>query len=112
MLDDAALIASELVGNALRHARPLPEGGVSVRWELTDDSVRLEVTDGGGDTEPRLGAAGAVERQLAIMTTGGRGLSIVEALSDSWGVRRRPDATTVWARLARRRRPSRGRREG
>lgn len=109
LLDDAALIATELVGNALRHARPLPDGGVSVAWELREDDLVMQVTDGGGDTQPRVEEPASPLRPVAGMPTGGRGLSIVDALADAWGVRRQPEGTTVWARLSMHRRRVDGR---
>jgi hypothetical protein len=46
--DDAVLILSELVSNALRHARPLAGGKIRVAWWMEDSRVlRIAVTDGG-----------------------------------------------------------------
>ncbi|MEO3786259.1 ATP-binding protein [Actinocorallia sp. B10E7] len=92
--DDAAVILSELLSNALRHARPLPgaEGGIKISWIKVGDTVELAVTDGGAATEPRKG-------QPALSSLGGRGLGIVEILSQSWGVRRDDQGSTVWAHL-------------
>jgi len=110
VLDDAALIATELVGNALRHARPLADGRVSVIWDLDGDSLLVQVTDGGSETQPQLRTPPDSGRSpVAGMPSGGRGLAIVAALADAWGVQRQPAGTTVWARLSigRRRRPNR-----
>lgn len=109
VLDDAVIIAGELVGNALRHARPLPDGGVRVMWDVDGDGILMQVTDGGADTEPRLQRrrASPGARPVAGMALGGRGLAIVESLADAWGVRRQPGGTTVWARLSLRHRGSR-----
>lgn len=92
--DDAVVILSELLSNALRHARPLPGGAgeVKVSWIKVGDTVELAVTDGGAITEPRKG-------QPALSSLGGRGLGIVEILSQSWGVRRDEQGSTVWAHL-------------
>ncbi|WP_201272459.1 ATP-binding protein, partial [Verrucosispora sp. SN26_14.1] len=50
VLADLVAVLAELVGNAVRHADPLPGGVVRVAWRLmtTDDGacVRLRVTDG------------------------------------------------------------------
>ncbi|GAA3212620.1 hypothetical protein GCM10010468_32080 [Actinocorallia longicatena] len=92
--DDAAVIVSELLSNALRHARPL-EGEASqvrVAWTRVGDTVEVAVTDGGAVTEPRKG-------QPALSSLGGRGLGIVETLAQSWGVRRDEHGSTVWALL-------------
>ncbi|GAB2868294.1 ATP-binding protein [Actinocorallia aurea] len=92
--DDAAVIASELMSNALRHARPLPgpEPQIKVSWARIGDIVELSVSDGGAITEPRKG-------QPALSSLGGRGLGIVETLSQAWGVRRDDHGSTVWAHL-------------
>ncbi|WP_075895458.1 ATP-binding protein [Actinomadura sp. CNU-125] len=92
VVDDASVIVSELISNALRHARPLPSGQVKVRWLYSGDVLELEVSDGGAMTEPRRGPG-------TLSSLGGRGLGIVEALSEGWGVRHEEGATTVWAVL-------------
>ncbi|MCO6007408.1 ATP-binding protein [Actinoallomurus purpureus] len=90
--DDAAVIISELISNALRHARPLPSGEIRVSWTREGDLIQLAVSDGGSMTEPR-------RTRAALSSLGGRGLSIVETLSDGWGVSHEDDGTTVWANL-------------
>ena len=92
--DDAALLASELVGNSIRHARALPAGYLNVTWMIDNAGVRVQVTDGGGGTRPQV-------RQVDLSDTTGRGLAIVAALSDEWGVEEEPSSTTVWAHLPR-----------
>jgi anti-sigma regulatory factor (Ser/Thr protein kinase) len=88
---DAALIASELVGNAVRHAAPLPSGQLAVRWSVDSDGYQISVTDGG--------AAGRISaRRAGGQDVDGRGLRIVAELADSWGVAAEDGATTVWAR--------------
>src|SRR4051794_33030561 len=47
---DAALIVSELVGNAVRHAAPLPSGQLAVRWSVDRHGYSVSVTDGGAST--------------------------------------------------------------
>ena len=89
---DAALVLSELLSNALCHATPLPGSGLRVAWCLEAGSVRVSVTDGGAQTAPELGDPDP-------STTGGRGLRIVERLSQCWGTRRDDDGTTVWAEV-------------
>ncbi|TDC84266.1 ATP-binding protein [Actinomadura sp. 7K507] len=92
IVDDATVIVSELISNALRHARPLPSGQVRVCWLRRGDDLEVEVSDGGAMTEPRRGPG-------TLSSLGGRGLGIVEALSDGWGVRHEDGSTTVWAVL-------------
>jgi anti-sigma regulatory factor (Ser/Thr protein kinase) len=104
-IDDAILVLSELVGNALRHAQPLAVEGIAVRWRLTSGRILVEVKDGGGATWPHAADAGPA-------ASSGRGLHIVEMLALKWGVRGEQDgARTVWASLPAPRRTSpRGRR--
>jgi two-component sensor histidine kinase len=97
VIDDAVLILSELLSNACRHGRPLGsalagDGNVRAAW-CFDPSGRLtlEVTDGGGPTRP-------APATPSVTARGGRGLNIITALAEDWGVR--DDArgeVTVWA---------------
>ena len=86
--DATALVVSELVTNAVLHARTPLE--VSLLRE--PDGVRVSVTDGGEglpQTHPTLG-----------LGTTGRGLLLLEALALSWGVEPLPEGgKTVWAVL-------------
>jgi len=88
---DIALIASELVGNAVRHGLPLPSGHIAIEWTFTEDSYRITVTDG-GDAAPRISP-----REAEPEDTCGRGLMIVAALTADWGVERTSAGTSVWA---------------
>ena len=90
---DVALVFSELLSNALRHADPLPGGTIEVCWRLDDDCVQVSVADGGGETQPELG-------EPTPGATGGRGLRIVAKLSRGWGTSHGHGGTTVWARVA------------
>ncbi len=36
LVDDARVIISELVGNSVRHAQPLPDGDIVVTWAVSD----------------------------------------------------------------------------
>lgn len=91
-VNDAAVVLSELVSNALRHARPLSCGQVEVAWKWRHDIVQIAVSDGGAVTEPR-------RARPALSSLGGRGLGIVETLAMRWGVHRADGTTTVWATL-------------
>jgi anti-sigma regulatory factor (Ser/Thr protein kinase) len=103
LLADVVSVAAELVGNAVRHATPLPGGVIRVAWlvRLTADTqtVEVRVTDGGASTEPRV-------RTHDSDSTDGRGLSIVAALAERWGFERDGLGQCVWARITH---PSRGR---
>jgi anti-sigma regulatory factor (Ser/Thr protein kinase) len=85
----AVLILSELVGNAVRHGLP------PVRFEtsLDRDDVLVTVDDGASLLPPqRALAAGAADES-------GRGLSLVSALSRSWGWAPTAGGKQVWARV-------------
>lgn len=92
-IDDALLVLSELIGNALRHARPLESGQLRVTWTSGPDGLEISVTDGGGPTNPR-------ELHPPVTALGGRGLSIVRDLAVDWGVKQHDGGTTVYAVLA------------
>src|SRR5690348_1424169 len=76
VISDVELVLAEIVGNAVRHARPLPGGKLCAAWEVRHDRVLVRVTDGGGTTRP------AVQRHVDLVEAeSGRGLAIVAALA-------------------------------
>jgi serine phosphatase RsbU (regulator of sigma subunit) len=85
IVDDAELIAGELVTNALLHAGPPAE----LVLRLSPRRARLEVRDSSPvpPVRPRPGAD--------AMT--GRGLHFVEALARDWGVTAHASGKAVWA---------------
>ncbi len=87
-LDDLRLVVSELVTNAVVHG---PGEAISVRVDVDDEgTVRGEIDDD-GDGGVRL-------RATSPDRSGGYGLGIVDALTDSWGVR--DGSARVWFELA------------
>lgn len=90
---DAALVISELLSNAILHAYPLPGERLQVTWAVDGSSVEVAVSDGGSATVPHAG-------HPSPSSISGRGLSIVEHLSTTWGVRADEVGLTVWAVLA------------
>jgi anti-sigma regulatory factor (Ser/Thr protein kinase) len=92
---DSRSVVSELVGNALRHARPRPDGGIEVTLKLDDASILVSVADGGAATVPSVVSP-------APMARSGRGLGIVHTLTRDWGVRESSDGNTVFGILGRR----------
>ena len=88
--DDALLVLSELVSNAVTHAAPLPNGRIAVGWTVLDDALHLEITDGGSVTSPQAGVA-------APLSGSGRGLDIVRRICRAWGVTPGERSVTVWA---------------
>ncbi len=91
--DDARLVVSELVGNAVRHARPLADGTMQVAWNSSEDTLDIAVTDGGALTTPERMDAG-------VSDLAGRGLALVESVSARWWVETTRSRTTVHARVS------------
>jgi serine phosphatase RsbU (regulator of sigma subunit)/anti-sigma regulatory factor (Ser/Thr protein kinase) len=91
-VDMLVLLCSELVTNAVLHAAAPSE----VRLRVRDGRVRLEVHD----PSPQV----PVARPQNVGATNGRGMVLVDALADSWGVEvgdGLPDVgKTVWVELA------------
>jgi anti-sigma regulatory factor (Ser/Thr protein kinase) len=86
--EDARLIVSELVANAVRHGH----GTVTLLLSRArDGSFRGEVVDDGAGFQPRERAAG--------LSQGGWGPAIVDRLAETWGVAR--GAARVWFQLPR-----------
>lgn len=81
VIEDARLVATELVANAIRHATPLKNGTVLVRWRRDGAGLVLSVSDGGGDRDPAMSVVGPDAER-------GRGLAIVDALSPRWWAER------------------------
>ena len=92
VVDEAEIVVSELVSNAIRHARPLADGNLRVHWKVKGGVVEVEVTDGGGDSSPR-------PAPRTIWAPSGRGLRIVRSLAHEWGVTEDRTGSTVWASL-------------
>ena len=83
-------LASELVTNSCRHADAGDEP-IALELEVEGDMVRLSVTDAGQGFEPEV-------QRFDLDSESGRGLFIVDALADRWGVER-SGGTRVWAEL-------------
>ncbi|MFE7432505.1 ATP-binding protein [Streptomyces tendae] len=92
--DHASLVVAELAANAVTHGR-VPGRDALLRLALSDGRLRVEVSDTRGECRPAL--RGAREDEEA-----GRGLLIVGALAERWGVTPRTGAPgkTVWVVLA------------
>jgi anti-sigma regulatory factor (Ser/Thr protein kinase) len=89
-IDEVVLVVSELVGNAVRHAGAT-HGELGIRWEIGEDGVTVEVTD--GSTRP------PQPKRPTATEPSGRGLQIVAAISDKWGVTPLSDGKRVWAHV-------------
>ncbi|MFF2655096.1 SpoIIE family protein phosphatase [Streptomyces sp. NPDC058045] len=93
IVDDAVVLTSELVTNAVVHAGTAAE----VRCLRTEDRVRIEVRDRYPEREI------PVQHSAIDMGTpdreGGRGLQLCAALATRWGVEYTPTHKQVWFQL-------------
>lgn len=87
LVEDAELLISELVTNALQHGREDDE--IEVRLVITCHEVLMAVNVG-SDRRPELRVVGANSES-------GRGLFLVAAYAATWGVS--PDGMTTWCTL-------------
>jgi anti-sigma regulatory factor (Ser/Thr protein kinase) len=89
-LDAVELMISELATNCVQHAH----SNFEIAIETSRRQIRVEARDsGGGRPAPR--SPGPTEPT-------GRGLRIVEAMSESWGVSPASSGKVVWFTIARR----------
>ena len=86
----AALLVSELVGNAVRHARA-GAVGLELRLETCGGRLRIEVHD----PDPRPPRP----RTPAELDESGFGFVLIQALADRWGVRETANGKAVWVEL-------------
>ncbi len=93
-LDDAAQVVSELASNAVLHGR-VPGRDFRLRLVLDPGaSLRIEVSDARGDRIPHIPNPAVTDGES------GRGLLLVAAYADRWGVDEAPaGCKTVWAEL-------------
>ncbi len=90
--DDALLVASELVTNAVLHSGCTPNDELALVAKLIPGGLEIAVTDPGrSDTTPT--------PRPSYVGPGGVGLRIVEALARRWGIERR-HGLRVWVELA------------
>ncbi|MFH9266596.1 ATP-binding protein [Streptomyces sp. NPDC017546] len=90
-MDDVLLCVTELATNALRHGVPPGRGfKVHIYLERIENALRVELHDSGdGEVCPADELPGAEDE-------GGRGLLLVAAVADKWGVGERNPGKIVW----------------
>lgn len=87
VVDAARLLTSELVTNAVLHART----DLEIVLALTRTGVRVEVHDGSTVTP--------VRRHYDDDAMTGRGLALLDQVAPRWGMDRRADGKSVWFEL-------------
>ncbi|GAA2258546.1 hypothetical protein GCM10010145_34460 [Streptomyces ruber] len=87
LADDARLLVSEVLTNAIQHA----QGPLGLHLRRTATELTVEISDHSPHLpQPRLAAPD---------DESGRGLLLVDALADSWGVRPTDDGKITWFTL-------------
>jgi anti-sigma regulatory factor (Ser/Thr protein kinase) len=89
ILEDATLLVSELVTNAVRHAPRAGIAEVELRLKLDPERVRVVVSD------PGAGFVAGPPRLPAATESSGWGLYLVDRIADRWGVITK-DRSEVW----------------
>jgi anti-sigma regulatory factor (Ser/Thr protein kinase)/uncharacterized protein YigA (DUF484 family) len=110
LVEDIELVVSELVTNAVIHAGT----AIQVRLRPAGDGARVEVRDGRPELVPVSSGTGLLDllelddvddllsglTDLDVETMTGRGMTLVEAVCDRWGVEALAEAKVVWAEIA------------
>jgi anti-sigma regulatory factor (Ser/Thr protein kinase) len=93
--DNAEIITSELVANAIQHVadNPLETVGVTLARVRYPVAVAIVVTDSSPE--------GPIRRETSATSERGRGLQVVEALSIRWGWHRESGGKAIFAVIAR-----------
>jgi anti-sigma regulatory factor (Ser/Thr protein kinase) len=87
LLDDAAMVVSELATNSVLHA----SSPFTVAVSSESGVVRISVHD----ANPTL----PMPRRMKVRSRSGRGLGLVAAVADGWGVERTSQGKVVWAEI-------------
>ncbi len=87
LAEDAAVVITELISNAVRHAQTELE----LKMVHLPQGVRLEVRDGS--------QAPPIRRPAGHADEGGRGLHLVDALSTRYGVDAEDGGKRVWVEM-------------
>lgn len=90
LLEDAAIVVTELAANAIRHAAT----GFTVSVSDLGDRVRVSVADDS--------AALPIRREMDTWASSGRGITLVHSVACAWGVDVLGAGKAVWAELVRR----------
>jgi anti-sigma regulatory factor (Ser/Thr protein kinase) len=87
VIDTVALLVTELVSNAVLHARTR----LQLEVDVTPRVVRLCVRDGSRHRP--------ILRRYDVGDVTGRGLALVEMLATEWGIDEMPNGKSVWCEI-------------
>jgi anti-sigma regulatory factor (Ser/Thr protein kinase) len=87
VVDDALLVVSELVTNAVRHAGD-ESSTIELELDRSGDHLRVALADGS--------KASPSPRSASHVAEDGRGMALLAALSDRWGIEPRNGGKRVW----------------
>lgn len=90
-VEDVTLLVSEVVTNAVVHSNSRDGGGVTLALADCFDLIHVDVVDEGGASVPQVGEDRFAES--------GRGLMLVDLISDRWGVYEDEAGRTVWFQI-------------
>ncbi|WP_405141040.1 ATP-binding protein [Sphaerisporangium sp. NBC_01403] len=90
-LDDVVLLVSELMTNAVLHSDSRGGGPVSITLLECGQAIRVTVRDAGSDSRPRVSDD--------LCGEGGRGLFLVEEISQCWGTYEDETGRAVWCEV-------------
>lgn len=79
VIDDALIVVSEMIANAVSHGSPTSAGGIEISWSITGDLLELSVLDAGSG-----GSLKPIDFDEDSLS--GRGLSIISTVADRWWV--------------------------
>ncbi len=78
-IDNALIVLSEMIANAVAHGTPDIDGTMEISWSIERGHLTLSVRDSGR-------GADLVPRPFDEDSLGGRGLSIISRVADKWSV--------------------------
>lgn len=79
VIDNALIVLSEMIANAVSHGTPDSDGTMEISWKIDGELLELSVRDAGRGTDLR-------PRPFDDDSLGGRGLSIISRVADRWSV--------------------------
>ena len=79
VIDDALIVISEMIANAVSHGKPGDDGTIEISWSIKNSLLELSVLDGGEG-----GSLAPIDFDEDSLS--GRGLSIISRVADRWWV--------------------------